>query len=91
MSTTTKITKIKSKTKSKTLISFSIFMACCYTRWIDGTLLNKNLTVASEATNHSRIEAFSCINLMIDSLRKKFLSQFNNYPVFYIWSDGFTS
>ena len=82
MSTTTKITKIKSKT---------IFMACCYTRGIDGTLLNKNLTVISEATNHSRIEAFSCINLIIDSLRKEFLSQFNNYPVFYIWSDGFTS
>ena len=82
MSTTTKITEIKSKT---------IFMACCYTRGIDGTLLNKNLTVISEATNHSRIEAFSCINLIIDSLRKKFLSQFNNYPVFYIWSDGFTS
>ena len=29
---------------------FSIFMACCYTRKIDGTLFNENFTVTSEAT-----------------------------------------
>ena len=52
--------------------SFSTFTACCYTRKIDGTLLSKNFTVTSEATNHSRIAAFSCINLIIDSLQKKF-------------------
>ena len=63
---------------------FSIFTACCYTRWIDGTLFNENFNVTSEATNRSRIEAFSCINLIIDSLQKKFPSQFHNYPVFYI-------
>ena len=63
-------------------------MACRYTRGIDGTLLNENFTVTSKATDHSRIAAFSCINLIIDSLQKKFPSQFNNYPVFYIWSDG---
>ena len=28
---------------------------------------------------------------MTDSLQKKFPSQFNNYPVFYIWSDGCAS
>ena len=59
-------------------------MACCYTRGIDGVLLNKIFTVTSEATNHSRIVAPSCINLIINSLQKKFPSQFNNYPVFYI-------
>ena len=89
MSTTAKITKIKNKTKSKVLIL--IFMAFCYTPVIDGTLLNENFTVTSEATNHSQIAAFSCINLIIDSLQKKFLSQFNNNPVFYIWSDGCAS
>ena len=71
--------------------SFSIFMACYYTRWVDGTLLNEDFTVTSEATNHSRIAAFSSINLIKDSLQKKFHSQFNNYPVFYIWSDGCAS
>ena len=71
--------------------SFSIFTVRCYTRGIDGTLLNENFTVTSGATDHSRIAAFSGINLIIDSLQKKFPSQFNNYPVFYIWSDGCTS
>ena len=70
--------------------SFSIFTACCYTREIGSTLLNKDFTVTSETTDHSRIAAFSCINLIIDLLQKKFPSQFNNYPVFYIWSDGCT-
>ena len=70
---------------------FSIFTACCYTRGIDGTLLNENFTVTSEATDHSRIAAFSCINLIIDWLQKKFPSQFNNYPMFYTWSDGCAS
>ena len=54
--------------------SFSIFTACCYTCGIDGTLLNKNFTVTPEATDHSRIAAFSCINLITDSLQKKFSS-----------------
>ena len=66
--------------------SFSIFTACCYTRGIDDTLLNENFT--SEATDHSRIAAFSCINLIIDSLQKKFPSQFKHYPVYYIWNDS---
>ena len=91
MSTRAKITKIKNKKKSKVLISgiiCLIFTACCYTRRIDGTLLNKNFTVTSGAPNHSRITEFPCINLIIDSLQKKFPSQYNNYPVFYVWSDG---
>ena len=67
--------------------SFSIFTGCCYTHGIGGTLLNKSFTVTSEATGHSRIAAFSCINLIIDSLQKKFPSQFNNYALFYICSD----
>ena len=66
--------------------SFSIF-----TTIFDGILLNKNFTVTSKATDHSRIAVFSCINLIIDSLRKKFLSQFNSYPVFYMWSDDCAS
>ena len=89
MSTTAKITKIKNKTKSKVLIL--IFMACCYTPVIDGTLLNENFTVTSEATNHTQIAAFRCINLVIHSLQKKFPSQLSSYPMFYIWSDGCVS
>ena len=71
--------------------SFSIVMACYYARGDDGTLLNENFIATSEATNQSGIAAFSSINLIIDSLQKKFHSQFNNYPVFYIWSNGCAS
>ena len=53
--------------------SFSVFTACSYTRRIDGTLLNENFNVTSEATDDSRIAAFSCINLIIDLLRRSFL------------------
>ena len=67
---------------------FLIFMTCCYTRGIDGTLLNENFTVTSEPLEHSQIAAFSCINLIIDSLQKKFPSQFKHYPVHYIWNDS---
>ena len=58
---------------------------------IDGTILNENFTVISETTDHSRIAAFSSINLIIDSLQKKFPSQFNNYSVSYICNDGCAS
>ena len=92
MSTTVKIAKNKEQDEIQSAYfghnSFSIFTACCYTRGSDGTILNENFTVTSEATDHSRIAAFSYINLITDSLQKKFPSQFNNYPVFYIWSDG---
>ena len=67
--------------------SFSIFTACFYTRGIDGTLLIENFTVTSEATDHCRIAAFSSINLITDSLQKRFPSHFNNYLVFHIWSE----
>ena len=66
-------------------------MASFYTRGIDGILLNENFNVTSEATNHFQISAFSCINLIIDLVQKKFPSQLNNYLVFYICSDGCAS
>ena len=55
MSVATKITKIENKIESQVLVSghslLSMFMTCCYTRRIDGTLLNKNFPVTSEATD----------------------------------------
>ena len=39
--------------------SFSIFTACCYLRK-DGDLINENITIISEASDHSRIAAFKC-------------------------------
>ena len=63
--------------------SFSIFVAT-HAGLIHDTLFSENVTVTSEATDHSRIAAFSCINMIIDSLQKTFPSQFNNHSVFYI-------
>ena len=53
--------------------SFSVFTACYYTRGIDGTFLNENFSAKSEATDHSRTAAFSCINSIIFTLQKSFL------------------
>ena len=77
MSTTAKITKIKNKTKSKVLVSgINRFQYLPLVATHAGlmVLLNKNFTVTPEATDHSRIAAFSCINLITDSLQKKFSS-----------------
>ena len=65
--------------------SFSIFTACCYLRK-DGDVFNENITIISEASDHSRIAAFTCINKVFDFVREK-----HNFPpevTLHIWSDG---
>ena len=39
--------------------SFSVFTACCYVN-IDGSIINENFTVTSEANDHSRSATMSC-------------------------------
>ena len=51
MSITAKITKIKNKTKSKVLLSGIICFQ--YLRRVNGTLLNENFTVTTEAPDYS--------------------------------------
>ena len=51
MSITAKITKIKNNTKSKVL--FSGIICFQYLRHVDGTLLNENFTVTTEAPDYS--------------------------------------
>ena len=66
--------------------SFSIFTACCYLLK-DGDLINENITIISEASDHSRIAAFTCINKVFHFVREK-----HNLPpevTLHIWSDGF--
>ena len=65
--------------------SFSTFTACCYLRK-DGDLINENITTTSEASDHSRIAAFTCINKVFDFVWEK-----HNFPpevTFHIWSGG---
>ena len=66
--------------------TFSIFTACCYLKGEDGKLVNENVAVVSEASDHSRIAAFTCINKVFNHIRDK-----HDLPLsvtLYIWSDG---
>ena len=56
MSTTAKIAKIKNKTKSKVLISGIIRF-----QYLRRVATHAGLKLPSEATNHSRIAAFSAL------------------------------
>ena len=51
--------------------SFSIFTACRYLRK-DGDLINENITIISEASDHSCIVAFTCINKVFDFVQEKY-------------------
>ena len=49
-------------------------------------LVNENVIVISEASNHCRISAFSCVNKVFDFIREK-----HNLPLkvnLHVWSDG---
>ena len=65
--------------------TFSIFIACRYLL-INGKAINENITIVSEASDHSCIAAFSRINEEFDFIREK---QNLSLPVIlHIWSDG---
>ena len=51
--------------------SFAIFTAYCYLRK-DGDLINENITIISEASDHLPIAAFTCINKVFDFVREKY-------------------
>ena len=83
MLTIVKTTSTINKTKSKVR---TIFAPCCYLRDTGKKLINENVTVISEASDHSRIAAFSCINKVFQLLCEK-----HNLPLkvtLHIWSDG---
>ena len=66
--------------------SFSIFTACCYLN-IEGLLVNENVTITSEASNHSRIAALSCWLRILSFIQEKYPS-LQKSLVLHIWSDG---
>ena len=47
--------------------SLSIFTVCYY----DGDLINENITIISETSDHSRIAAFACIDKVFDFVWEK--------------------
>ena len=67
---------------------FSIFTACCYLP-IDRVLVNKNITVTFEASDHSMIAALSCWLRVLSDIKEKY----QNLPdslVLHILSDRCT-
>ena len=63
--------------------TFSIFTACAYYRTTDGIVGNKNITVTSNATDHSRIASHTCTMKVIEELGKTVQIKKLN-----VWSDG---
>ena len=55
---------------------FSVFTACSHLCDAGGKLINENVTVISEASDHSRIAAFSCINTVF-----QFVCEKDNLPL----------
>lgn len=71
--------------------NFSLFTACCYARETEGGELKKhNFVIVSEASDHSRIAAQSCIRHVIDEMLKLY-PQPDNRVVIHLWSDGCAS
>ena len=65
---------------------FPIFTACSYLA-IDGVLVNGNITVTSEAIDHSRIARLSCWLHVLLVIKERY----QKFPVSFalrIWSDG---
>ena len=51
--------------------SFSIFTPCYLRK--DGDLINENNLIISEASDHLRIAAFTCISKVLDFARKNII------------------
>ena len=66
--------------------SFSIFTACCFLLDAEEKLVNENVVVVFEASDHSRIAAFTCINKVFNFVHEK-----HELPLkvtLHVWSDG---
>ena len=66
--------------------TFSIFTACCYIRGEDGKLASENVTVVSEASDHPRIAAFTCVYKVLTFMREKY--DLPSGIILHVWSDG---
>ena len=68
---------------------FSLFTAAVYVRDVDGNFCKESFVIVSEAKDHSRIAAHSCIQRVIDEVLKlhPHLQLFDSLKIA-IWSDG---
>ena len=66
--------------------SFLIFTACCCYLNTDRIIINENVTITSEANDHSRSAAMSCWRRVLSCIREKY--QLADSLILHIWSDG---
>ena len=64
--------------------TFSIFIAYWYFRGNDGKLKTRNVTVTSEAKDHSRIAAHTCVIKVLEEVTNEMLAVIKVY----LWSEG---
>ena len=67
---------------------FSIFTGCCYLHATNGELKNKNITVASETSDHSGIAAHTCTMKIINKVLDVHSEMFTDEIRLFIWGDG---
>ena len=65
-------------------LCFNIFTSCGYHQ-SEGVLNKCPITIVSEASDHSRIAAFTCFNKVVEHMLEKFD---NPVDKVYAWSDG---
>ena len=66
--------------------TFSIFRVCCYVKGEYVKLVNKTVVVISEASDHSHIAAFTCLNKVLNFMHEKYNLQL--CITLHVWSDG---
>lgn len=67
--------------------SFSRFTACSYFNE-NGNLNKYPITITSEASDHSWIAAFSCLNKVVESIKSKMENPLRKV---YVWSEGMSA
>ena len=59
--------------------AFSIFTACCYFRKTgNASVQNVNIAIISEASDQSRIAAFSCVKMVLEYVTTTFKLEKSN-------------
>ena len=93
--TIAKVIAINNKTRSKVptldMVPSAFFTACGYFRPSDSAVLTKvPITVVSEANDHSRIAAHTCVSKVIEYVEER-MPIANPLRRFFVWSDGCAS
>ena len=66
--------------------TFSIFAACCYTKWLDnGGLKKDSVVLVNDSKEHNRAAALTCLKKVVEKAEEINLAK---YDKIIVWSDG---